>query len=314
MQLPALIEGMSFPAYLADPADRPSVTSSIIRKLLETAPRAVWEDNRRLNPEYEEKEERKFDLGKAAHAQWVGEGEPIVVIEADSFRSAAARAERDEAYLVGHTPVLAKEMDRVCAMADEAAEFFGAHPGTGPHIGRAKREASLFWREAAVTCRCRPDFFALGAELGDPPIIIHYKSTGTTINPHGLARFAANQGWDMIAAHYHAGVLALTGKASTQLFAIQENIPPYLGIVAELDHAFVATAEMRRQRAMHIWARCLDTGNWPRHANMTIKLSPPPWHENALIEQKDQEESFRLASGQDPFDVMQVWQAPQPKE
>ena len=309
MDLPKMIPLMTFEEYLDDPAPTPSISSSIVRDLLDTAPRAVWENSRRLNPNYEEEDKHIFDLGKAAHMQWLGGGDPIVVIAEDSFRTKAAKEEKAQAYADGFTPILEKEMDRVHDMADAAEEYFSMHPDTGPPIARAKPEVSIFWREAAVACRARPDLFALPSDLGDPSVIIHYKTTGTTIHPKGMSRFASNQGWDMTAAHYHAAGLAVTGKNPIQYFAIQENFPPYLCLVCALDDQFVATAEMRRSRALHIWARCLNENNWPGHIDRTVLISSPPWHENAMIEQKDMEQTMILA-GTDPHDLMRKWQAP----
>ena len=292
-----------------DPAPTPSISSSTVRELLDTAPRAVWENSRRLNPDYEENNKHIFDLGAAAHAQWVGQGDPIVVIAEDSFRTKAAKEARDDAYANGFTPVLEKEMDRVHDMADAAAEYFGRHPDLAPHIDRSTREASIFWREAAVACRARPDMFALGEDVGAPPVLLHYKTTGTTINAHSLPRFAAGQGWEMIAAHYHEAAKALTGKDPVQYFLIQENKPPYLCMVAQLHPVFVAAGAMRRSRALYLWARCLRENNWPGHIDRTVILLCPPWHENLLVEQKDSEEFFKQDGG-DQFDHLRAWQAP----
>ena len=56
IEIPSLVEGMSFKTYLADPAPEPSLTSSLVRELLQTAPRRAWENCSRLNPDYESKE------------------------------------------------------------------------------------------------------------------------------------------------------------------------------------------------------------------------------------------------------------------
>lgn len=309
--LPCLIEEMDFPTYLSDPSPVPSLTSSLVRELLSTAPRAVWQRNRRLNPHAEVEHKTTFDIGTAAHAGFVGQGEPIVVIPFDSYRKAEPKKMRDDAYAAGKTPVLEKDMERVNAMVDEAVDFFGNDSATGPILARKGllREASMFWIDRASHNRSRPDFFDDGASTSSYPAIIHYKTTAVTIHPQGLGRFAANQKWDMIAAHYQSGVFALTGKSPRQYFAIQETEPPHLCIVAELSEHFVATAQMRRERALYLWGRCLRENNWPGHIDGGVQVALPPWHENTLIEAKDIEQAYKDKDA-DLLDLARRWQAP----
>lgn len=312
---PSMHGDMDFPTYLGDPADMPSMSSSIARSLLTTAPKRVWTETKRLNPTAEDKNKRIFDLGSAAHAELIGMGEKIVIIHHDSFRKADAKAERDAAYKAGHTPILAAEMDRITEMAEAGRMQFAQNPDIGFVFADERpsgtySEASIFWRELNAACRCRPDLLVLQAS--GAPIIIHYKTTATAITPFSssMARFAANQGWDLIAAHYHEGVKALTGYDPRQFFAVQETEPPYLTEVFELDNAFVANAAMRRDRALSVWSRCLATNTWPGHFNRTVVLAPPPWHENAQIAEKDAEQAIVTAEGKDPLDLALHWQAP----
>ena len=114
----------------------------------------------------------------------------------------------------------------------------------------------------------------------------------------------------MTAAHYGAGVKALTGRAPEQYFAIQETAPPYLALVCRLDEAFVANGAMQRDRAMRTWARCVREDRWPGHINRTITVAPPPWYENAVIEAKDAEIAIEQAEGKSLYELsMDVSQA-----
>ena len=91
----------------------------------------------------------------------------------------------------------------------------GAHP-TAAERGRCSpmledgetlSEASLFWRDTGVACRCRPDWMHL-----ESASIVHYKTTAVSLAADAMERHAADQGWDLIAAHYGAGIKALTGR------------------------------------------------------------------------------------------------------
>ena len=310
MQLPKLIEDMDFATYLADPMPEPSLTSSIVKDLLRTAPRKVWQNTPRLNKDAKREEKTIFDLGSAAHRLFTGTGAPIVEIDADDFRSKAAKEARDEAYAQGKTPILTKNMLRVRAMAAAALDQVLDNPDIGhlftaAHRAKLLREATILWQESGVMCRCRPDFCS-----PEENVVIHYKTTGTDISPVRLAKFAADSGWDMTAAHYHQGAKILAGNAPRQFFVVQETAEPHLLLTAEIDSTFLETALMRRERALMIWGRCLRENRWPGMISRTIKLECPEWHERNLIAEKDAEEAAK-AAGTDLLEMMRSWQAPE---
>ena len=291
MSDPRLIADMSFAAYLSDPAPEPSITAGILRELLTGTPRHVWERTPRLNPNATRESKSAFDLGSAVHALFVGHGAELDVITADNWRTNAAKDQRVASYQAGHTPILEKDFARVEAMAAAATEQFGQHAEIGPLLSSMQREATILWHELGVRNRCRPDLFVADrAEHGGitlTPAIVHYKTTATRLNPAALPRFAAGQGWDLTAAHYAAGVKALTGHEPRQFFAVQENTPPYLGIVLELDPIFVACGTMNRELALGIWAKCLRENAWPGYHSRTLRLECPPWHESMMTDWKD---------------------------
>lgn len=312
MKLPAMIapEAMDFPTYLADPMEEPSLTSSLVRSLLSTAPRKVWEATPRLNKAAKPKNDGKFDLGSAAHTLFTGQGEPICVIDAKAFNSTDAKAQRDEAYRLGKTPILIDNMPRVDAMAKAALEQFAENPDVGPLFkepkgGELRREVSIFWKEAGVMCRCRPDFYHPREN-----IVMHYKTTGVSINPVELDRYAANSGWYLTAAHYGAGIKALTGRQPRQFFLVQETDAPHLGVVVELDPTFLAMGDMRRSRALTIWGRCISSNTWPGYPNRTVRLECPEWLDRNLTDQKDAENEA-VRNGKDLLDMARRWQAPE---
>jgi len=305
MKLPALIQNMDFTAYLADPAPEPSLTSSLVRDLLSTAPRKVWEQTKRLNKFAQDKNDSKFDLGSACHTLFTGSGEPIVVIDAKAFNTTVAKQQRDDAYAQGKTPILKDNMPRVDAMANAALDQFSDNEDIGHLLKDCLRESTIIWREGGTTHRCRPDFYHHAEN-----VIIHYKTTGVSIAPSELSRYAANAGWYLTAAHYAAGAKAYTGKKPRQFFAVQETDAPHLGLVAELDNTFLEYARMRRERANFIWARCLATNTWPGYPTKTVKLECPEWLERQLIAEKDAEQEA-LNDGADLLELARQWQAPE---
>ena len=283
---PQIIQNLSFDDYLRDPAPEPSVTSDILKKLVNGAPRTVWQHTIRVNPQAVSAQKTIFDLGSAAHALFVGKGNALAVINEDSYRTNAAKAMRDKAYAAGHTPLLAKDFEAVEEMAEAAELQFSQNSDIRKVFPPADREATILWQEFGVLNRCRPDFYVPNSPTRVAPVIIHYK-TGASISAATLGRYAASLGWEITAAHYRAGVVALTGEVPRQFFAVQENKPPYLAMVLELDDIFVASGAMVRELAMGIWATCLHSGDWPGHPVQTVKLTCPAWHEQLLVNWKD---------------------------
>lgn len=309
MTAPQFIPSMPFAEYLADPCDRPSLTSGIVRDLLVKAPRRVWQETPRLNPNAQPTQKTTFDLGSATHALFTGSGDPIRVIDADAFNTKDAKAARDAAYRAGQTPILAKHMSRVEAMAEAARDQIQQNPDIGQFFTPNSRdelvpEATITWSEGGVMHRCRPDFYHPIEN-----VVIHYKTTDTMISPATLARYAAGAGWHLTAAHYRAGAKALAGTEPRQFFAIQETAPPHMMLVAEMDATFLGTAAMRRDRSIEIWARCLRDNTWPGMLSRTIRLECPEWLERDMIAEKDAEEAAKAAD-LDLLDLATRWQAP----
>lgn len=278
MQFPALIEGMPFETYNADKiTPKPSLRSGAIKQFAETAPLKVWLKDSRLNPEAEPTHKQDFDLGSAAHEMFVGGGDPIVVLDAKfkNYYTKAAKTARNLAYLEGKTPLLAHQYEAVEQMASQAVLQFGltdiadvvSDPG-------AKKEATIYWIEAGVYCRCRPDILSLET---DPPTIVHYKTTKIDINATSIMRHAAQQQWHVAAAHYRSGVKALTGKAPRQVFAVQESKPPYLCKPCELDNQFLRYGRADCEKALFLWAEGVNRGEWSNLGPETARVSPPAW-------------------------------------
>ena len=285
--LPQLIPDLSFDEYLRDPAPEPSVTAGILRELLTGTPQHVWQSTPRLNPQAEPETKAAFDLGSAAHALFVGHGAPLDIIRAENWRTNAAKDARHASYKAGNTPILEGDYERVKAMADAATRQFSQNAEIGHLLPAMQREATIIWNEICVSNRCRPDFLDLAEDSKLKPVIVHYKTTATRLSPASLPRYAAGAGWDLTAAHYAAGVNALTGKEPRQFFAIQENNPPYLGLVLELDRIFVECGKMCREFALGMWATGLREKEWPGYPVRTLRLECPPWHEVAMTAWKD---------------------------
>src|SRR4051812_45119883 len=102
MSLPDGIHDLSADGYHADPAEQPSLSSTIARRLLDSSPLHAWTEHPKLNPNYKPKKPRHaFDVGTACHALLLEGRNAVSVVDAENWKTNAAKALRDEAYAAG---------------------------------------------------------------------------------------------------------------------------------------------------------------------------------------------------------------------
>lgn len=220
-------------------------------------------------------EKRAYDFGHAAHAKVLGVGAPVVVVQADDWRSKAAREQRDEAYANGYTPLLAAEAAQVDGMATALASHPIASALFDPAHG--KPEQSLFWQDkrTGVQRRARLDWLP---EARDGRVIVADYKTTRSANPTALAKSADEYGFHMQAAWYMDGVIALgLAEFAGFVFVCQEKNPPYLVTCIELDADAVTIGRGLNDRALEVYAECSATGEWPGYTDDIELLSLSGW-------------------------------------
>src|SRR5690606_11761241 len=130
---------------------RPELSSTEARLLLDSPAKYRW---RKDNPPLLD-DSSKWDIGKAVHAKVLGVGADVIVVDADDWRTKAAREARDEARAEGKAPLLTREFEAVNAMAESVlahntARALLSQPGDS--------EVSLFATVDEVPVRARFDF------------------------------------------------------------------------------------------------------------------------------------------------------------
>ena len=266
--------------YHADPAETPSLSSGMINDLL-IAPAKCRENSRRLNPDWEERDDDgKFTLGTVSHVLFLEPqllDQKVIVVKYDDWRTKDAKQARLDAKACGKTAILEKHMEKVL----DANHAFLSNAFTSKAFAGGKYEQSMFWRHPTYGfwCRARPDFIPDSrAHLCD------YKATADA-NPANFGRHAYNMGYHRRAAWYLEGAEILFGKRPSHYwFCNQETKAPYLTAVAELDHLALELGREDNERAAALFARCLETNEWPgyRHPNdpdrdMAFQVQLPNW-------------------------------------
>jgi hypothetical protein len=265
---------LSSEEYHADPCQDPSLSRSTIKDLLfESAARAAY-NHPRLNPDYQEDQDIKFDLGTAAHALLLEGSDNAVVIDADDWRTKAAREERDLAKKEGKTPLLKYQYEKTLKMVAEVGLQIGncKELGITNLLGQGDSELSYIWKEEETWLRVRPDWIAK-----DRKVILDVKFTGGSANPEDIARQVVNMGYDIQDSLYLRGVKAVDGTDPKFVFIFIETEEPYLCSFVGLPPEFLEMGKQKVEMGIFKWRECMKSEIWPGYPDKVCWVNAPAW-------------------------------------
>lgn len=206
-----------------------------------------------------------FDLGAMAHALVLGKGdERLVLVDADSWRTKAAREERLRIRRLGMTPVLAGEVEE----AKRMAEVLDGHKLARETLtGRV--EVAAFVERDGLTLRGQMDVLA-------DNWIADYK-TAQDASSFGFLRAAWRYRYYLQAAWYRRLVGWLTGEWLPFRLVVQEKVAPYLVSVWDIDPEYIRHGEADMDEALALYRQCMESGQWPGYPNEVQTLTAPDW-------------------------------------
>lgn len=274
---PAIVDGMPAEVYHADPCPTPALSNGIIKPLLQQSPYHAGLQHPKLNPDFACDNDAKFDLGTAAHALLLEGADRCRVIEADDYRTKAAREQRDLAWADGMTPLLRSQYDAAKVMVERAREYL-EHTQFAGVLKRGKPEQSFFWQEMGIWMKARADFLTSERDL-----IIDYKSTG--LAPAKWKRAMLEHGYDTQSVLYQRGMSVL-GHRTRFVFLVQETCEPYACWLVEASESMRELANMKVARAVRTWSECLRQQRFPSYPFEVQQIEAPQY---ALIEEESQQ-------------------------
>ena len=261
--------------YHLDPCPLPSLSSSIAKTLVERSPAHAWHAHPRLNPDAEQKHSAAFDAGNVLHDLILGGDEGLVVIDAPDYRTARAKALRDEAYEAWQTPVLAHKYDGLQSVAAHClADLKRYFPAVHEAFRDGKPEQTIVWQEGPIWCRARLDNLPPNGST----TFTDLKTTGTSARPDEFAKQVWNIGHAVQWAFYRRGITAALGiENPTFRFLVLEVDPPHA--ISEIDMApdAAAIADEMVERAIGMWTHCQHENWWPAYPPRTAYVEAPPW-------------------------------------
>jgi hypothetical protein len=292
------IDNMPHAIYLADPAPKliPGTRASLSRgtavTLLQRTPLHAWTEHPKLNPAYMADEDRKFDLGTAAHKVllegWAKdftnpEEMGIEVLHFDDYRKKDAQEIRDGALAAGRLPVLDHQWIDVVKMVRAARRFLESSKELDWIMKKGTAESTMIWTDHnGSVCRIRPDWIP-----DDRSLILDYKTTEASAEPGAWSKWIMGAtGADVQAAFYGRGLEEETKKPGKFIFLVQEAKPPYACSAIGLNPAEIALADDKVEAASQLWKRCLDANNWPAYPPRVHWIERPAFVEAEWQEKK----------------------------
>ena len=293
------IHKISAANYHADPCVGPSLSSSVAKILYARSPRHAFLAHPRLNKNYTAfKPSSNMTLGTAAHRVVLDDTlDNIVLVEADSWRTNAAKDTRDAALANGKIPLLPPDYELLEPMWDAMKETSAGFPYVGDAFRAGLTERSFIWSDCLKTFgeggiresekvwfRARPDiYWAMKLHGGDgsieaPGLIYDYKTTALPATAEGWGR---NQIWEyaMQVGHYRRGFCAVhdIDIPPRFIFVVQETTPPHGVALFELDAEGLAFCDRIAASAARRWIYSVLTDKWPSYLLGINVVATPGW-------------------------------------
>lgn len=270
---PGIYSDVPLDAYVADKlTPAPSLSSGLAHTLITRSPLHGWTEHCRLNPAYCAVERGIFDLGTAAHEALLQGLDRCAVIQADDWRTNAAKEAREAARSAGKIPMLTKHYAPLETMVETAKAFLMRTELAGL-FEAGEPEATIIWNEGPIWLRARPDYLS-----HDRTVMLHYKTCSGSAQPEAFIRGPlVSMGYDMAAAFYDRGLAEVSGGMPKSVFLAQETSPPYSCSLIALAPAMADIASSKVARAIDLWARCMKSGNWPAYPTRIAYAEPTAW-------------------------------------
>lgn len=313
-EAPVLVTGPGYyeleeERYHADPAPKPSLSSSLVTELVVNTAAEAKQRHPRLTPpepDEEEEDDKKFDMGNVAHKLLLGRGREIAVIESDSYRTKAAKEARDEAKAAGQQPCLVKVYEKGLKMAAAANLQLAADPENFdaflPDAGRS--EVAVFWQEPVFRERPQPAKMWMRALcdrlMNGHRRIYDYKTFAPGADPDRFVEYLVRQGRDIQDPFYSRGVASIEGCEWDEVvfrYIVQHPEPPFLLSVVELMHDPEMENSPRRwsydrtQWAIDKWARCAAKSAFPGYVARTHHVAVPAWAQTRWALRREADEA-----------------------
>lgn len=275
--------------YHADPCVRPSLSRSVLKRLVDLSPAHAYVIHPKLGgaDELQDADDDAMDFGTAAHSSFLQGKSIIRALDFPDWRTNKAKEARALAYTDGMIPLLVKPYGRAMRLID-VLEDFRNRTGAFTH---GKPEQTVIWQEERIWCRARVDW------LPDDPAAPYWdlKTTGSAAAIGPWTRAAFDKGADLQAAFYlRGGEMVREEPPEGMYFAVVEQKPPHAIAVFEMSPIAMDIANQKVRAGISLWSNCLESGQWPGWSPEAQYVHPPSWiirewEDKAALSQRSQD-------------------------
>jgi hypothetical protein len=282
IRAPGIYSGVPIEIYHgAKLCDAPSISSSGLRRIEAESPAHYW-DKSPYNPDREpEKPSDALDFGRAAHVLLLGESGfrkdfAVRPKEWGDWRTAAAQQWRDDMRSAGRTVITSDQVDVIKGMAASLAR----HPVIRGGLLNGEIEQTLVWKDAVtgVWLKARPDAWPRDRVIAD-------LKTCAAADRESIARSIADHGYHMQLALTGMGMEALTGGSpgnDDYVLVFIEKSRPYAVNIKPVDAEAIWYGRGQIRRAIDLFARCMESGDWPAYADDLTHAYLPAFYQKRL--------------------------------
>jgi len=213
---PGLHHGIPAKVYHADPCERPSLSSTIARILLNDSPAHAFCAHSRLGGASKEQTEA-MGLGSLVHSLMDDNAEKDFEIgDFDDYKTKDARIWRDATAASGRSPVLTRDLVDAQPIAEALRNKL---PSTGH-----KSEVTAIWKEGDAYCRARYDRLLIDGFTGR---ITDWK-TCSDVTDRGIIKSIVKYGYHIQVAFYLRGLKKCADLVDTEFTLVfVETKAPY---------------------------------------------------------------------------------------
>lgn len=260
--------------YHADPCPTPSLSSGCIETILDRSPLHAWNEHPRYGNNRGESE-RRHERGSVVHKLVLDAGAEVQVIEAEDYKTKAAREQRGEIEARGLLPCLRPEYEAAQACSgiiQEALEDF-----LKLKVRECLREVVVLWQAKGGGWR-RARYDLLTPDLLIP---VDLKSTQGSAAPAPSQMRIFDQGYHLQAAHYLDGLDAIDPANRGRrpfTFLFGESEPPFaVSPPIQLTEGALTLARQQCEVAGALYDSCVKADQWPGYDPEPVLAEPPPW-------------------------------------
>lgn len=272
---PGFYPNITCDQYFAEPCPVPALTNSGIKALLAGCPAKFAYQFLGLGQEEADAEDRSKataaqHMGRLVHRLALDKGDDYAISPFDEYRSKEAKEWKAKTENRGIVPVKQAVFDDAQAMAATIREGIQRETRGEPY----QTEVVMAWKREVngfpIWCRAMLDVWcpSLGLALDVKTIV---DAGDKSINK----AFAA--GYSIQDCFYSGGIEAINKQHGRTRFGFLfvEKEEPFLARYGDCDEAFRHGARLSVNHAAEIFARCMQSGEWPGYRPYTA--TPPVW-------------------------------------